>query len=318
MQITRVFDAPRPLVFSYWAQPDKLRLWSGRKDATSVEVEGDFRVGGGFRHKMTIRGAGRHTFSGTYEEIVEPEKIVYSANLGSATIRVIIQFYEQGEQTKVVLTQEGFRTRISSRSWREARTNRSKSSISFWLFAPVPEIESSILRRFGHAPVHASIHRSASTSAHAQGGPMNYPRLAIAAVIGTVVYFAWGYLIEGWLIRDHFLPSQAVYRDISAMQKYMPLGLLSSLLAIFVMAVIFAMVSAAPGTVSGVTLGAFFGLLFGIFAACIHPISNFVTMNIDMRLGLETTASCLVQWTLVGVTIALLYNPSSGDRVQAR
>jgi uncharacterized protein YndB with AHSA1/START domain len=108
VQITRVFDAPRPLVFSYWAQPDKLRLWSGRKDATSVEVEGDFRVGGGFRHKMTIRGAGRHTFSGTYEEIVEPEKIVYSANLGSATIRVIIQFYEQGEQTKVVPTQEGF------------------------------------------------------------------------------------------------------------------------------------------------------------------------------------------------------------------
>jgi hypothetical protein len=51
-----------------------------------------------------------------------------------------------------------------------------------------------------------------------------------------------------------------VARNISAMQKYMPLG-----------------------------------LLFGIFAACIHPISNFVTMNIDTRLGLETTASCLVQ-----------------------
>ena len=53
VQITRVFDAPRPLVFSYWAQPDKLSLWSSCKDATSVEVEGDFRVGGTFRHKMT-------------------------------------------------------------------------------------------------------------------------------------------------------------------------------------------------------------------------------------------------------------------------
>lgn len=108
VQITRVFDAPRPLVFSYWAQPDKLSLWSGCKDATSVEVESDFRVGGRFRHKMTIKGAGRHAFSGIYEEIIEPEKIVYSANLGAATIRVIIQFFEQGEQTKVVLTQEGF------------------------------------------------------------------------------------------------------------------------------------------------------------------------------------------------------------------
>lgn len=30
-------------------------------------------------------------------------------------------------------------------------------------------------------------------------------------------------------------------------------------------------------------------------------------MNIDQRLGLETTVSCLVQWILVGVTIAPLY-----------
>jgi hypothetical protein len=137
---------------------------------------------------------------------------------------------------------------------------------------------------------------------------MNYPRLAITAIVGLVVYFGSGYLIEGWLIRDHFIPSQSVYRDISTMQKYMPLGLLSSLLAIFVMAMIYARVSAAPGAVLGVSSGAFFGLLFGILAACIHPISNFVTMNIDTRLCLETTAS-LVQWTLVGATIALLYKP---------
>jgi uncharacterized protein YndB with AHSA1/START domain len=108
VQITRIFDAPRPLVFSYWAQPDKLSLWSGCKDATSVEIEADFRVGGRFSHNMTIKGAGQHAFSGTYEEIIEPEKIVYSANLGPATIRVSIQFFELGEQTKVVLTQEGF------------------------------------------------------------------------------------------------------------------------------------------------------------------------------------------------------------------
>jgi uncharacterized protein YndB with AHSA1/START domain len=108
VQIIRIFDAPRSLVFAYWSQPRKLSLWSGCKDATSVQVEGDFRIGGGFRLKMTIKGASQHAFSGTYEEIIEPEKIVYSANLGPATIRVTIQFFEQGEQTKVVLTQEGF------------------------------------------------------------------------------------------------------------------------------------------------------------------------------------------------------------------
>jgi hypothetical protein len=134
---------------------------------------------------------------------------------------------------------------------------------------------------------------------------MNYSRLAIAAVVGTIVYFAWGYLIEGWLIRDHFIPSQSIYRDSVTMQKYMPLGLFCSFVAIFVMAVVYAKSGRA------VPSGALFGLLFGIFAACIHPISNYVTMNLDTRLGVETTASCIVQWTLVGITIGFLYKPRS-------
>jgi len=89
------------------------------------------------------------------------------------------------------------------------------------------------------------------------------------------------------------------------MQKYMPLGLFCSFVAIFVMAVVYAKSGRA------VPSGALFGLLFGIFAACIHPISNYVTMNLDTRLGVETTASCIVQWTLVGITIGFLYKPRS-------
>jgi hypothetical protein len=37
-----------------------------------------------------------------------PERIVYHANLGPATTRVIVEFFEQGGQTRMVLTQEGF------------------------------------------------------------------------------------------------------------------------------------------------------------------------------------------------------------------
>jgi hypothetical protein len=43
-----------------------------------------------------------------YDEIIEPEKIAYHVNLGPATTRVVVEFIEQGRQTKVVLTQEGF------------------------------------------------------------------------------------------------------------------------------------------------------------------------------------------------------------------
>jgi hypothetical protein len=37
-----------------------------------------------------------------------------------------------------------------------------------------------------------------------------------------------------------------------------------------------------------------FGLLMGVFVACIHPISNLITMNMDAKLGLEIAASTFV------------------------
>jgi len=108
LQITRIFDAPRDRVFAAWTQPDLLQRWSGCTGATKVEIEMDFRVGGSFTQKMHITGAGEFSFTGTYDEIVVPERIVYHANLGPATTRVIVEFFEQGSQTKMVLTQEGF------------------------------------------------------------------------------------------------------------------------------------------------------------------------------------------------------------------
>jgi uncharacterized protein YndB with AHSA1/START domain len=108
LQITRLFDAPRAVVFAYWTQTDKLQQWSGCKDATKVEIQGDLRAGGSFTQKMHIAGAGEYTFTGKYEEIIEPERIVYTANMGPAMIRVTIEFFDEGEGTKVVVTQEGF------------------------------------------------------------------------------------------------------------------------------------------------------------------------------------------------------------------
>lgn len=108
IQITRIFNAPRQVVFGWWSKAEKLQQWSGCKDSTRCEVQMDFRVGGSFTQKMHIAGAGEFTLTGDYEEIIEPEKIVYRANLGAAITRVTIEFVELGKATKVVLTQEGF------------------------------------------------------------------------------------------------------------------------------------------------------------------------------------------------------------------
>jgi uncharacterized protein YndB with AHSA1/START domain len=111
LQITRVFDAPRADVFGWWSEAEKLQQWSGCKAATGCEVVMDFRVGGTFTQKMQIAvdgGRCEFSFSGTYEEIMAPERIVYGADLGRGIIRTTVEFFDQGGLTRVVLTQDGF------------------------------------------------------------------------------------------------------------------------------------------------------------------------------------------------------------------
>jgi uncharacterized protein YndB with AHSA1/START domain len=74
LQMTRIFDAPRSLVFTFWNQIDRLEQWWGCKDTSSANCTIDFRVGGSFTCIMQITGAGEFTYQGIYDEIVEPEK----------------------------------------------------------------------------------------------------------------------------------------------------------------------------------------------------------------------------------------------------
>ena len=108
LEMSRIFDAPRQLVFSFWKQVQTLEQWWGCKDTTKVECEMDFRVGGFFTCVMQIRGAGEFTYKGQYDEIVEPAKIAYHADFGPITTRVVVEFIDLGAQTKMVLTQLGF------------------------------------------------------------------------------------------------------------------------------------------------------------------------------------------------------------------
>ena len=100
LQITRIFDAPRHLVFTWWSHAEKLQQWSGCKETTRCEIQMDFRVGGSFTQKMQIAGKGEFTFTGQYDEIIEPERIVYHADFGFAVTRVTVEFFEQGGQYK--------------------------------------------------------------------------------------------------------------------------------------------------------------------------------------------------------------------------
>ena len=140
---------------------------------------------------------------------------------------------------------------------------------------------------------------------------MNYPRVVMAAVAALVVFFVYGFLTEGMLIRKDFALSAALYRTSDLQVKYMPLGMASILVGLLAAAALYAKWC---GGASGAMSGLQFGLLMGLFTACVHAISNLVTMNMNLKLGLEIALSTFVGWLLAGITIGLVYRPAIAAR----
>jgi uncharacterized protein YndB with AHSA1/START domain len=74
--ITRVFDAPRELVWQAWTDPKHFMQWWGPKGFTSPYCEIDLRVGGRFLGCMCSPDGQDYWSTGIYREIVEPERLV--------------------------------------------------------------------------------------------------------------------------------------------------------------------------------------------------------------------------------------------------
>ena len=78
MMITRIFDAPRELVWKAWTDPKYVMQWWGPKGFTSPVCKMDFRVGGKFLYCMRAPDGQEFWNGGEYHEIVPHEKIVSS------------------------------------------------------------------------------------------------------------------------------------------------------------------------------------------------------------------------------------------------
>ena len=76
MVVTRVFDAPRELVWKAWTDPKYVMQWWGPKGFTSPSCEMDFRVGGKFLCCMISPDGQEFWNAVEYHEIVPQEKIV--------------------------------------------------------------------------------------------------------------------------------------------------------------------------------------------------------------------------------------------------
>ena len=74
---TRVFDAPRELVFSAFTDPNHLAQWWGPDGFTTTTSAFEFRPGGVWRFVMHGPDGRDYQNRVTYVEIVPPQRIVY-------------------------------------------------------------------------------------------------------------------------------------------------------------------------------------------------------------------------------------------------
>jgi uncharacterized protein YndB with AHSA1/START domain len=76
--LTRVFDAPRRLVFAAFTRPELLRRWFGARGWNLVVCEVDLRVGGGWRFVSRGPDGAEMGQGGVYREVVPPDRLVHT------------------------------------------------------------------------------------------------------------------------------------------------------------------------------------------------------------------------------------------------
>jgi uncharacterized protein YndB with AHSA1/START domain len=123
--ITRVFNAPRKLVWKAWTEPESMMRWWGPKGFTCPVCRIDLRVGGAYLNCMRSPEGQDYWSAGVYREIVPPERLVCTdsfadeaGNVVPAThygmsadfpleMLVTVTFEEQEGKTRLTLQHAG-------------------------------------------------------------------------------------------------------------------------------------------------------------------------------------------------------------------
>jgi uncharacterized protein YndB with AHSA1/START domain len=99
---TRVFDAPRELVFAAWTDPKHVAEWWGPKGFTNTIYEMDVRPGGVWRFVMHGPDGVDYQNEIIFVEVVKPERLVYD-HVSGPKFHMTVTFDEQGGKTKITM-----------------------------------------------------------------------------------------------------------------------------------------------------------------------------------------------------------------------
>jgi uncharacterized protein YndB with AHSA1/START domain len=102
--MSRVYDAPRELVYRVWTDPKHVSEWWGSHNTTTVVDKMDVRPGGQWRYVSKDAEGNEFAFFGEYREIVPPERIVYTFSWEGMPGHVIVEtikFEDENGKTRL-------------------------------------------------------------------------------------------------------------------------------------------------------------------------------------------------------------------------
>jgi uncharacterized protein YndB with AHSA1/START domain len=106
---TRVFNAPRSLVYRAWTNPTHLQAWWGPQGFTNTFKEFDFRVGGHWSFIMHGPDKGHYHNECTFRIIREPELLGWDRQ-SKPIFQVEVEFEDVGAQETRVIFKQKFDT----------------------------------------------------------------------------------------------------------------------------------------------------------------------------------------------------------------
>ena len=100
--VTRTFDAPPPIVFKVWSDPDLFRMWWVPKSVpmTLVSCDMDVRTGGKYRLEFAAGGQ-TMTFYGKYLYVAPNERIVWTNDEGEEGAVTTVTFEDRDGKTRL-------------------------------------------------------------------------------------------------------------------------------------------------------------------------------------------------------------------------
>ena len=106
--LTRVFDAPREMVWEAWTDPKQLVLWWGPRGFSTTVLEMDVRTGGGWRMVMHGPDGTDYPNKSVFTDVVPYERLCYRLSGGkrggpAAQFEMTATFEDDGEKTLVTM-----------------------------------------------------------------------------------------------------------------------------------------------------------------------------------------------------------------------